>query len=120
MWKIVVVRNMSSNYNNNAQFLLNVMIWLGVSLGISLTISLLLPFPISLVAIIGVFILLNLYMRRRLMQRMRMSGGGMFSSMPSSLTVGDSSSLKYSCMNCGIQHKDISCPNCGSKMQKVG
>ena len=59
-------------------------------------------------------------MRRRLMQRMRMSGGGMFSSMPSSLTVGDSSSLKYSCMNCGIQHKDISCPNCGSKMKKVG
>ncbi len=54
------------------------------------------------------------------MQRMRMSGGGMFSSMPSSLTVGDSSSLKYSCMNCGIQHKDISCPNCGSKMKKVG
>ena len=59
-------------------------------------------------------------MRRRLMQRMRMSGGGMSSSMPSSLTVGDSSSLKYSCMNCGIQHKDISCPNCGSKMKKVG
>ena len=54
------------------------------------------------------------------MQRMRMSGGGMSSSMPSSLTVGDSSSLKYSCMNCGIQHKDISCPNCGSKMKKVG
>src|SRR5687767_15770792 len=41
----------------------------------SLTISLLLPFPISLVSIIGVFILLNLYMRRRMMQRMRMRGG---------------------------------------------
>jgi hypothetical protein len=112
---------MSSNYNNNnTQFFLSVMIWLGISLGISLNISLLLPFPISLVVIIGIFILLNFYMRRRLMQRMRMSGGGMFSSMPSSLTVGDSSSLKYSCMNCGIQHKDISCPNCGSKMKKVG
>jgi hypothetical protein len=23
-------------------------------------------------------------------------------------------------MNCGKEHKDISCPNCGSKMKKVG
>jgi hypothetical protein len=120
MWKIVVVRNMSSNYNNSAQFLLNVLIWLGVSLGISLTISLLLPFPISLVAIIGVFILLNLYMRRRLMQRMGIRGGvrGVFSSM--SAPMSEDNSLKYYCMSCGTQHKDISCPNCGSKMKKVG
>jgi hypothetical protein len=120
MWKIMVVRNMTSNYNNNAQFLLNVMIWLGVSLGISLTISLLLPFPISLVTIIGVFILLNLYMRRRMMQRMRMRGGvrEVFSSM--STPMSEDNSLKYYCMSCGTQHKDISCPNCGSKMKKVG
>jgi hypothetical protein len=118
---------MSSNYNNNAQFFLNVIMWLGISLGISLTISLLLPFPISLVAIIGMFILLNLYLGRRMMQRMGMTGrrgGGMFSSMSSSSfsssMVVDSSSLKYSCMSCGTEHKDVSCPNCGSKMKKVG
>jgi hypothetical protein len=122
MWKIVViVTDMSSNYNNNTQFFLNVMIWLGISLGISLTISLLLPFPISLVVIIGVFILLNLYMRRRMMQIMGMRGGvrGVFSSMSSSPMLEDNS-LKYYCMSCGTQHKDISCPNCGSKMKKVG
>jgi hypothetical protein len=115
---------MSSNYNNNTQFFLNVMIWLGISLGISLTISLLLPFPISLVVIIGVFVLFNLYMRRRLMQKMRMSGeeqGGMFGSVSSSSSMlGNSSSLNYYCMSCGTQHKDVSCPNCGSKMKKVG
>lgn len=113
---------MSSNYNNSTQFFLNVMIWLGVSLGISLTISLLLPFPISLVTIIGVFILLNLYMRRRMMQRMRMRGGGVFSSMSSSSSspMTEDNSLKYYCMSCGTQHKEISCPNCGSKMKKVG
>ena len=111
---------MSSNYNNSTQFFLNVMIWLGVSLGISLTISLLLPFPISLVTIIGVFILLNLYMRRRMMQRMRMRGGGVFSSMSSSTQMSEDNSLKYYCMSCGTQHKEISCPNCGSKMKKVG
>jgi len=111
---------MSSNYNNSTQFFLNVMIWLGVSLGISLTISLLLPFPISLVTIIGVFILLNLYMRRRMMQRMRMRGGRVFSSMSSSSPMTEDNSLKYYCMSCGTQHKEISCPNCGSKMKKVG
>jgi hypothetical protein len=114
---------MSSNYNNNAQFLLNVMLWLGISLGISLTISLLLPFPISLVTIVGVFILLNLYMRKRMMQRMGMRGGervrGAFSSMSSS-PMSEVNSLKYYCMSCGTQHKHISCPNCGSKMKKVG
>jgi hypothetical protein len=119
----MVGRNMSSNYNSNAKFLLNVMLWLGISLGISLTISLLLPFPISLVTIVGVFILLNFYMRRRMMQRMGMRGGegvrGAFSSMSSSPTSEDNS-LKYHCMSCGTQHKDISCPNCGSKMKKVG
>jgi hypothetical protein len=121
MWKIVVVTDMSSNYNNNTQFFLNVMIWLGISLGISLTISLLLPFPISLVVIIGVFILLNLYMRKRMMQRMGMRGRvrAVFSPMSSSPMLEDNS-LKYYCMSCGTQHKDISCPNCDSKMKKAG
>jgi predicted RNA-binding Zn-ribbon protein involved in translation (DUF1610 family) len=110
---------MSSPYNNNTHFVFNIMIWLGISLGISLTISLLLPFPMSLVVIIAVFVLLNFYMRRRLMQRTRTGARGRFSSVSSSFTVKESSSLKYSCMNCGTQHKDISCPNCGSKIKKV-
>jgi hypothetical protein len=111
---------MGSHYNNDTQFFFNIMIWLGISLGISLTISLLLPFPISLVVIIAVFVLLNLYMRRRLTQKMRMSRGGISSSMsPPPFTAREGSLLKYSCMNCGTQHKDISCPNCGSKIKKV-
>ncbi|HEX5976281.1 MAG TPA: hypothetical protein VFY68_03340 [Nitrososphaeraceae archaeon] len=110
---------MSSHYNNNTHFFFNIMIWLGISLGISLTISFLLPFPMSLVVIIAVFVLLNFYMRRRLMQRTRTKVRGRFSTDSSSFTAKESSSLKYSCMNCGMQHKDISCPNCGSKIKKV-
>jgi len=82
----------------------------------------LVPFPISLVAIIGVFILLNLYMRKRMMKRMGMGGrgvGGMFGSMSSSSMFGDNS-LKYYCMSCGAQHKQAACPKCGSKMKRVG
>ena len=110
---------MSSHYNNNTHFFFNIAIWLGISLGISLTVSLLLPFPMSLVVIITIFVILNFYMRRRLMQRMRTRARGRFSSVPSSFIAEESSSLKYSCINCGTQHKDISCPNCGSKIKKV-
>jgi hypothetical protein len=106
---------------NNRQFLVSQIIWMGVSIGISLTISMLVPFPISLVAIIGVFILLNFYMRKRMMRRIGMGGGGigMFGSMSPSSTVGDSS-LKYYCISCGTQHKQAACPKCGSKMKRVG
>jgi hypothetical protein len=90
--------------------------WLGLSLGISLAISLIIPFPLSLVVIIGVFILLNFYMRKRMMGRM---GAGMFGSMSSSSGFGDNS-LKYYCMNCGTKHKEAACPKCGSKMKRVG
>jgi hypothetical protein len=51
------------NINNNKQFLLNQLVWLGTSFGISLTISFLLPFPIFLAVIFGVFILLELFQK---------------------------------------------------------
>jgi hypothetical protein len=90
---------------------------MGISFGISIAISLLLPFPISLAAIFGVFILLNFYMRKRMMRRMGM--GGTFGSMSSSSMFGDNS-LKYYCMSCGTKHKLAACPKCGSKMKRVG
>jgi hypothetical protein len=89
---------------------MNQMMWFGISIAISLTISILLPFPISLVTIIGVFILLSFYMRRRMMRRMGIGGTGMF---------GDNS-MNYYCMSCGTKHKEAACPKCGSKMKRVG
>ena len=29
-------------------------------------------------------------------------------------------SLKYYCMSCGTEHRETSCPKCGSKMKRVG
>jgi hypothetical protein len=54
---------------DNKQFLLNQLIWMGISLGISIIISIILPFPISLVVIMGVFIFLSMYMRKIIMKR---------------------------------------------------
>ena len=96
---------------------MNQMMWFGISIAISITISILLPFPISLVTIIGVFILLNFYMRKRMMSRMGRGGVGMFGSM-SSMFGGNS--LKYYCMSCGTKHRETACPKCGSKMKRVG
>ena len=91
--------------------------WLGISLGISFAISILLPFPFSIVAIIGIFILLNIYLRKKMTGRMGIRGGaGIFGSTSA---VNDSS-LKYYCMSCGRQHKEAACPECGSKMKRVG
>jgi hypothetical protein len=97
----------------NKQFFINQLVWIGVSFGISITISMLIPFPISLVIIVGTFLLLNFYLRRRMIGRSIM--GGMFS--PTSHYSGP---MKYYCMSCGRQHKQIACPKCGSKMKRIG
>jgi apolipoprotein N-acyltransferase len=103
--------------SNNKQFLVNQIMWMGISFGISIAISMLVPFPLSLVIIMGVFILLNLYMRNRMMRR---GGSGMlFGSMPSSSMFGGNS-IRYYCMTCGMQHNQAACPRCGSKMKRVG
>jgi hypothetical protein len=92
---------------------------MGISFGISIAISMLIPFPISLVIIMGAFILLNLYMRNRMMRRMGMGSGMLFGLMSSSSMSGGNS-IRYYCMSCGMQHKQADCPNCGSKMKRVG
>ena len=100
---------------NNRQFLMNQLIWIGISLGISIAISIILPFPVSLVVIIGVFILLSMYMRKIMVKRMGTGKGlGIFGS-----GIGGGK-LKYYCMNCGAQHDQVACPKCGSKMKRVG
>jgi hypothetical protein len=104
----------------NKKFHINQLVWLGISFGISITISMLIPFPISLVIIVGTFLLLNVYLRRRMMARMgslKASSimGGMFSP-----TAASGSPMKYYCMSCGTQHKQVACPKCGSKMRRIG
>jgi hypothetical protein len=101
-------------------FLQNQMIWIGISLAISLTLSFLLPFPLSLVAIIGVFIAMSYYIRRRQMQRLGMmgnnTGGGGFGSLFGGSGGGG---INYACIACGQRFKGGSCPRCGSKMKRA-
>jgi hypothetical protein len=95
--------------------LISQLVWLGIWLAISLGISMILPFHISLVVIMGFFILLNMYMRKTIMKRMDV-GAGIF---PCGNVTGGTS-LKYYCISCGTQHREASCLKCGSKMKRVG
>jgi hypothetical protein len=99
--------------------LISQLVWLGIWLAISLGISMILPFPISLVVIMGFFILFNMYRRKTIMKRMGVGadiGTGIFHS--GNVTGG--TSLKYYCMSCGTEHREAACLKCGSKMKRVG
>lgn len=98
--------------SDNRGFVSQQLMWIAISLGISLAISFIVPFPYSLPIIIGVFILLSFYMRKRAMRKMGMSGTSLFG--------GSSSSVNYYCMSCGTKHNQAACPRCGSKMKRVG
>jgi hypothetical protein len=103
------------------EFLINQLVWIGISFGISIAISMLVPFPISLVVIVGTFLLLNFYLRRRMMARMgSLNATNITAGMFSPTAVYGSSPLKYYCMSCGTQHKQVACPKCGSKMRRIG
>ena len=121
-------QSLNSN-NNNKQFFINQLVWIGISFGIILIISLLLPFPISLVAIFGIFILPNMYRRRSMMKRISYTSeatgmfgsiSSMFSSSSSNSNSNNGSSLKYYCIRCGAEYKEAVYPKCASKMKKVG
>jgi hypothetical protein len=97
--------------NTNEQYLFGRLLWIGISLGIIFAILLYSPFPLSIVLAITTFILLNFYIRRKVIKRVNTKFG--------STSSYSSSSLRYSCINCGTNHNEIACPECGSKMKRA-
>lgn len=91
-------------------------------MGIGLVIYFLVPFPVDIIAVLGILFLINFYRRRRIMKRYLGKGGikDLFGSLSSSMSGNQYSPLKYYCMSCGKEHNEIACPNCGSKMKRVG
>ena len=84
--------------------------------------ALVLPFPISIVGTLGAFLLLNFIRARRILKRAGVKDIKEFfkSLSASSSTYGGYSPIKYYCMSCSNEHKEIACPNCSSKMKRVG
>jgi hypothetical protein len=91
-------------------------------MGIGIILVFLLPFPFDFISIAGLFILMT-YLRSK--SEMKRFGGmdgmrNLFGLFSSSVSGNQSRTLKYYCMNCGKEHNEIACPDCGSKMKRVG
>jgi hypothetical protein len=75
------------------------------------------------ISVFCLFILINSWRGRSILKRFGRIGGikDIFDSL-SSFTFGNyqQGSVKYYCMNCGKEHNEIACPNCGSKIKRVG
>jgi hypothetical protein len=116
---------MNGNNDDTKHFIIYQLKWLVIYMGIAFVIAILLPFPISFITALGVLILLNLYRKMRLMKRYGVDTKGiknLFGWLPSSMSNNSRHNrpVKYYCMNCGTEHKEIACPKCGSKMKRVG
>lgn len=110
--------------NNNKHILLYTLKWMSLYIAIGFLAALLLPFPASLIGAIGGFMLINFLRTRSMLKKRGISMRGLFGSLRSSDQSPPSmygyNPIKYYCMSCGNEHKDIACPKCGSKMKRVG
>ena len=111
--------------NDNRHFLIYTLKWMSIYIAIGFISALLLPFPVSLVAAIGGFMLVNFLRTRLMMKKMGISMKGLFGSLRSSSDTSSPSMsgynpIRYYCMSCGNEHREIACPKCGSKMKRVG
>ncbi|HEY9386570.1 MAG TPA: hypothetical protein VIP70_05995 [Nitrososphaeraceae archaeon] len=108
--------------DNNKRFIIDRLKWLGIYLGLGFILVFLLPFPYDFISVLGLFILVNFFRMRSLTKRYGGMGGikELFGSLSSSMSGNQYRPLKYYCMSCGKEHSKIACPDCGSKMKRVG
>ena len=121
------------NNNLNDNFDKSSIAWFAIYIAIGLAISFAMPFPLSLLLYLGVFLLLQKY-RLESIEKRRSSDtlsktnnnpkekglfNGILNSISDTLYADPYGSfgyrhLRFCCMNCGREHKKRSCPACGS------
>jgi hypothetical protein len=109
------------NYNTR-RFIIHRVKWLIAFMGIGSILVYLLPYPYDFISLASLFILM-VYLRNRI-EIKRFGGMDGIENLFGWLSLpkrGDQSRpLKYYCMSCEKEHNEITCPNCGSKMKRVG
>jgi hypothetical protein len=103
------------------RFIIHRLKWSALFMGAGIILVFLLPFPLDFISVLGLLILVNFLRVRSEMKRFGGTGGirDLFGSFSSAFN-DRYRPLKYYCMNCGKEHREIACPNCGSKMKRVG
>lgn len=115
--------------NTNRELFLYQLKWLAVFIGVGFIIIYLFEFPLDLIMLIVAFIVINIYKTRVMLKKLGILNRsnvkdikGFIKSLfrsPSS-SMDENTSVRYYCMSCGNEHKEIACPKCGSKMKRVG
>ena len=112
--------------------------WAAIYMAVTVVIMLFLLFPIDFIVALFAFLVLSWYRRNQLFRKLdidprrnSIGSGTEFrgikdffrstsSSKGSPSTENDYGPVKYYCMKCDNEHREIACPKCGSKMKKVG
>mgnify|MGYP003418194545 FL=1 len=121
---------------NYKQLALNELKWMTIYLAVAFVIMLFLPFPVDLVVALLAFLALTWYKRNLLIRKLGIENPksrdigfefkkikefykSIFSNASHSIDYGQSQ-VRYYCMKCGKEHREIACPKCGSKMKRAG
>jgi hypothetical protein len=113
------------------QLILNELKWTAIYLVASSVIIVLLPFPADLVLALVALLVFGWYRRYLLSRKLGVKNSAstvtgfefkkikeLYKSNISN--SNDLSQVKYYCMNCGYEHREIACPKCSSKMKRAG
>jgi hypothetical protein len=115
------------------QLALDQLKWMAIYLAVTFIIVLFLPFPADLALALIAFLVLGWYRRLLLLRKAGLKNPTstftgfefkkikeLFKSNNSDSTDDSESKVKYYCMNCGYEHREIGCPKCGSKIKRAG
>ena len=107
--------------DDTKRFIIHRLKWFALFMGVGFILVFLIPFPLDFISVTGLFAL-TYYLRSR-SEMKRFGGRGRIRDLFGSLSSAFSDHyrpLKYYCIGCGKEHRENACPNCGSKMKKVG
>ncbi|HZD34476.1 MAG TPA: hypothetical protein VE130_04670 [Nitrososphaeraceae archaeon] len=112
----------------NRELFLYQLKWLGVFIGIGFIVIYLFEFPLDLIILIIAFIIINIYKTRVMLKKLGLLNDSNVKDFKSfirslfrspSLSAYGNTPIRYYCMLCGNEHREIACPKCGSKMKRA-
>lgn len=126
--------------NNLSNFNKSSIAWFIIYIGIALALSFTIPFPMSLIVYIGIYLFFQTYRLKSIQKRFysptdlnktdkgtKNKHSNRFSNSISNALFGSDQfsqfgpqPLRFVCMNCGKEHSERVCPVCGSTAVRLG
>jgi hypothetical protein len=128
-------------YDNLSNFNKSSIAWFAIYIGIALAVLFTIPFPLSLLFYLGIYLFLQSYRMESIQKRLfshtdlnkednnktKKKGPNKFFNSISNILFNDNlysqfgpQPLKFICMNCGKEHNERACPVCGSTAVRLG